>query len=483
MQRAAAARLEWAAAGLLLLGVTAAVRAIWLGDPAVDHDEQLYSLIGSAMLDGQWPYVDLWDRKPFGLFAIFAAAHALLGPGAQAYQLVAGLFAFASAALTYAIARRLSNIPTALAASVLAIVLLAAYGARSGQAEIFFLPLMLGMVWLLRDVESRQLAHRAQLAMLLGGVALQVKYSVLPQCLVLGFYALYWLWRQDRRGAAVLGHAVSFATLGLLPTALVFGGYILAGHGDAWLFANLESFFLREGSGEGRISLRVLAMGSACFVLLAGGYYAAVRFVGPDHTQTYRLVLVWALSCLASVFLPATIYYYYFAALVPAAVLVAVPLLDTRGPGKWVPALAAPLIALAFLDPLWLHEQSQQRREAIARLSQAIDPLVGEEGRCLFVFDGPSALYRLSGSCLPTPLVYPDHLNNRMELRALPLDPVSETGRILAQRPPVIVTADRPLGPPNRASEQAVRDAIAARYIPLARELVHDRIITAWRAR
>ena len=49
---------------VLLLTVSALViRLPFLGDANADIDEQLYSLIGNAMLDGKLPFVDLWDRN------------------------------------------------------------------------------------------------------------------------------------------------------------------------------------------------------------------------------------------------------------------------------------------------------------------------------------------------------------------------------------------------------------------------------------
>ena len=78
------------ALGIALLAIL--VRLPFLGDPAPDYDEQLYSLIGERMLHGDLPYIDLWDRKPFGLFALFAALHWIGGPSPQAYQ-IAAMFA------------------------------------------------------------------------------------------------------------------------------------------------------------------------------------------------------------------------------------------------------------------------------------------------------------------------------------------------------------------------------------------------------
>ena len=80
----------------LIAGFTLALRSIWFGDPVADFDEQLYSFIGWRMQYGELPFIDLWDRKPFGLFAIFGLIHFLFGPSALAYQLVATGFAVAT---------------------------------------------------------------------------------------------------------------------------------------------------------------------------------------------------------------------------------------------------------------------------------------------------------------------------------------------------------------------------------------------------
>ena len=59
------------------------------GDPLYQIDEQFYLLVGDRMLHGAIPFVDIWDRKPIGLFLLFAAIRLLPGDGILAYQLVA----------------------------------------------------------------------------------------------------------------------------------------------------------------------------------------------------------------------------------------------------------------------------------------------------------------------------------------------------------------------------------------------------------
>ena len=104
-------------AGLILL-VTLATRALWWGNPAATTDEQLYALIGGALAQGELPYLELWDRKPFGLFAIFAAGE-WIAPAPFGFQILAGTFTLLGAWLMYLLARKQVDWITATGAALL----------------------------------------------------------------------------------------------------------------------------------------------------------------------------------------------------------------------------------------------------------------------------------------------------------------------------------------------------------------------------
>jgi hypothetical protein len=141
--------------------------------------------------------------------------------------------------------------------------------------------------------------------------------------------------------------------------------------------------------------------------------------------------------------------------------------------------LAATLTSLGMIKAL---RDTPAQIAAIERLSTAIAPHVRSHGPigCLFVFDGPTTLYRTTNSCLPSRFVYPDHLNNALERSALGVDQADEVRRILATRPGVIVTADSPVTPQNPAALRAVADALARDYRPLDSAPILDRTIRSW---
>ncbi len=467
-------------AALALLLVTLATRGIWFGDPVPNFDEQLYSFIGWRMTEGELPYVDWWDRKPFGLFALYALAHGLMGPEPLAYQLLAAIFAMAGAWLVYLLARDLVDRTSATIAGTIYLALVAAYGSYSGQSEIFFMPFMLGMVYLLRDPAHPRFVRRAMIAMLLGGLALQVKYTVVPQCLALGLWAMWCRWRAGDGAMRLALQALAFAALGLLPTTLIGLLYAANGALDAYIFANFLSFFDRVPAPQGRWAPSHWLGLSPLAILVASGIYAAFRFKQPASWAVYRFYLLWTLSCLASVLLPGTVYLYYYAALVAGAVLLALPFIDRTGPLKIAPGLlllAACWVILALPDR---YEESREERTAAEQLAEAIAPHVDGDSNCLWLFDGPTALYRMTGSCVPTRFVYPDHLNNALEVRALGLAQDVEVARVLATRPGVIVTADRPMTLQNAAATALVDAALFLSYEEGLTVPMHDRNVTAW---
>ncbi len=475
----AAVRGDWLAAAVVVVAVIA-TRALWFGDPAADFDEQLYSFIGWRMTHGDLPYVQVWDRKPFGLFAIFAFAHWLLGPGAIAYQVLGCVAVFIGALFVYALARNLVNRASATVAAVLYVFLMARYGSYSGQTEEFHTPIMLAMLWLVRDWRRPDADRRATIAMLLGGLALQIKYTVLPQCLFFGAYALYGEWRAGAGAARLTWRAALFAALGVAPTLLVALLYGWWGHFDQFWFANFVSFFERLPGPEGRLRPDLFIAILPLILIAVLGLYAAFRLNPPRDWRTYGLFAGWALSALATVLLPGTVYLYYYASMAAPAVLLAVQLIDVRSPARFVPAVLL-LLAVAYLfnfPARYAYAHAERRSEA--RLSAAIAPYVGARRDCLYVFDGPTALYRTTGTCLPTRFVYPDHLNNALEAHALGIDQTAEIARILADRPSVIVTAVPAVTVQRKTNLALIRRATESNYRPLITAPVQHREVTAW---
>jgi len=83
------------------------------------------------------------------------------------------------------------------------------------------------------------------------------------------------------------------------------------------------------------------------------------------------------------------------------------------------------------------------------------------------VFIGDSITYHLAHACLPTAYAFPSTLAYAPEQGAAGIDAAAEVRRIIARRPPVIVTGSRPLAAWNEESLAIVSAALAADYRPV----------------
>ena len=469
---------------LALFAFTLAFRSIHFGNPDVDFDEPFYLLVGDQMLHGKLPYVDLWDRKPVGLFLIYAAIRLLGGTGFTEYLVVAALFAFATAAFIWMIARRWLAPWPALLPAVCYIVWLEPYSGGGGQTAIFYNLFIIAAFWLVlraRDIgrPATTLRHAA-LAMLLVGVSIQIKYTVVAEGAFFALGFLWLLWRQGMPLVRVAAAACGLAALALVPTALAIGWYAAIGQLQPFVYANfislferghLQDFYIRENLGF----IQIVGLPLAAVAVLGLG-----RMTGSTEMRADMPWMIgWVVASVAGFVMIGNFYYYYFMPVLVTLSLAAAPNLRERGWGLGVYAL---LLAWPFYLGLGPSPQSDTlRTRSIDTLARFIAPHVDAD-HCLYVFDGPTALYMKTHSCLPaTRFVYPDHLTNDVERPALGADSVAELRGVLAARPGAIVTAGPKVVPVvNAANVRQMEAALTRDYYPVARVGHAWRIITVW---
>jgi len=468
---------------ILMILFAVALRWAYFGDPAPDYDEQIYRLIGEQMLDGRLPYVDIWDRKPIGLFLIYAAA-SLAGAGSVlAYQLLACAAAALGGILLFHLARHFIDVLGACVCGILYILFLSAFGVHVGQSEVYYIPLLIAMALLtVRTAESNDLhaVRRASTwAIVLGGLALQIKYTVLPQCVFFGLCALWRQWRLGSSLSALARQALLYAAIGLTPTVIVLGLYWYLSHLDAFLFANFTSIFFRghlSGAMKDEYRIRIAFM---AFPLAFCALFGVAQWMMEKMAarSSYLIMLGWLASSIAGFLMIGNIYIHYFAPVIPAILAVAAPTMGMSRVGAVLTSITF-LIGLALFDPISGYYISQRNRIGFQQAASAAAPYVGKNSDCLYVFDGPTSLYEATRSCLPTIYVYPDHLSNAMEEHAIGVNTVAEVSRILRNQPSVIITASRPIVPHyNAATAQLINQATSRNYVRIGAFQYYPRLL------
>ena len=456
-------------AAVLLLAVGVLTRAPTFGNPVLGFDEQFYLVVADRMAHGAIPYVDIFDRKPIGLFLIFRAALSSGLNGALAYQLVALAFASATAFVVVVLARRYAGGRAALSGGVLYLCWLAFVEGDGGQAQVFMnLPMALAALGVAsaREQPSARLGVRGIAPMLLAGAALQIKYTALFEAAAFGL-ALIWFARAGGRSRpAVLRLALLWATVGLAPTLAAWAAYAAIGQSHAFLFANFISAFGRLPDPPG-----VAWRGAALIAIILLPLVALAAAASPAQHARARadrlLVRVWAVVAVAGLIAWGSFAapQYALGALVPLSVAAAGAFERPR-----VRVAGAAVVALGLVGgQVLIHTLAANRgsRAAVAAFAEAARP---RHGGCLFVYDGWPALYRLTRTCLPTRFLFPGHLNTASEAsaRALGVDPSAEVERIFAAAPETVadVQPRYRLGNPKTA-------AIVDRHLARDYVLVH----------
>jgi hypothetical protein len=351
------------------------------------------------------------------------------------------------------------------------------YGCIGGQSELFFAAPALAMAWLLltRKGSLRSLC----LAMALGGLAIQIKYSVAPFCALCGAVALWQRWNVHRSPGRLAAEAVLFALLGLAPTLAVAGTYAALGHWDAFVYANFISIFERPQM-VGRFHAKTLDVIGPLVLATVTGIWAFFRSGRSYPARDYATVALFAAGALASIYATGNVMAYYYAFFVPWAVLLAVPFIDLRGGSG---RLGAVLMVAAFLVVAQLPTRIVDAAADVRAFDQMVQVVRsgGPQAR-LYVFSGPAALYEatgLDGGRYP----FPSHHSSGFESGSIGVNQMQLVASRLALRPDFIVT--EPAYPSHQIAPAApmVMADIDAHYVARAKVLILGQPLVLWQRR
>jgi hypothetical protein len=431
----------------ILLLVALVLRGDTFGDPNLHGDEVFYQTVGIAMHHGALPYVDIWDRKPFGLFALYWLI-AAISEAPLAYQLAATLFAMGTAwcialiaAELQAQARPQSHPREAvsvggLLAGIAYLLWLAPLQGFGGQSPVFYNLFIAAAALLVIGALPALRAGRAPgsvaWAMLLAGAGITIKTTALVEAAFLGLCCAITLWRSGVGTPTTLRRAVLWAAIGAAPALTIAATYWAIGHWPEYWHAMVTANLSKPPNWPtARLRAGIMLMFLAPILAIA-----AFGLVD-RHAAGRGFMLGWIAAAVGGVVAMPNFYLHYALPLV-------VPLCVAAGPflarGAWGVGAAVGLAVIsASLAPPFQYAHTARSRAAIDKLETAVREHIGDGP--LLIYDGPPQLYLRTGQRFITPLVFPTHLSHLIEKDVSHLSTLAETERALAQRPGAVVMA------------------------------------------
>ena len=473
-------RARWAPA--LLIGIfVIALRALYFNNPAVNIDEQFYLLTADRWLNaGLLPYVDIWDRKPIGIFLIYAPAVLWFKNGVVGYQILGLIATLATCAVVYRMGLWFGGRLIALSAALFYAAILMLWSGAGGQTPVFYnLPMALGAYLILRLVHKPDVRGGAVTSSLLGagllfGIALQIKYICVFEICFLSLAGLAALIARGRLGMMKAGGlAFGMVVLGLLPTLVAGGVYAAIGHWQEFWFANFLSIL---GKKTWRYTGWIYALNLASAVIycvifwIFSGYALARGLKDRPQVEGYGWMIVglsvWlAGAILGALMLGNPILHYFLPTAAPLALLSAIGLerlAERRATADkpfaaQVKLLLGGSMVLCTVAAIVINIQSSARRGAAQIYPVAAYMREHLDLGCPYIFDDYPVLYYLTRCSAPSIYAFPNHLTETAELHALTVDTETELRRVLAARPGMIFVR-RPFPPELDAGQIAIME-------------------------
>lgn len=218
---------KYSLVGVVVLATVALlVRLPFFFVDVIDWDESTFVLMGQSLLDGDLPYVVLWDNKPPLCFVAFAAFIATFGKSIVGIRVAGWVCVVVTALLVWMILRRITTNGTGFIGGVLCVLLLSfASRAQATMSEtVAVVPLTAGLALLL---SKRPSALQWGLVGICWSISALIRLNlVLVPVVAFGILSFSCLApRGHRRPSEPLGLMIG----GMVPLLLVALPYALAG--------------------------------------------------------------------------------------------------------------------------------------------------------------------------------------------------------------------------------------------------------------
>lgn len=425
---------------LLFLCVAVLLRIATFGDPTVSIDEDFYFLVGQRMHLGDIPYVDVWDRKPLGLFLLYYL-FAGISNSVLAYQIPAAIFASATASVICRIAMKWAGAQGSVVAGLCYLILLNPFLGDGGQSPVFYNLLVASAAYVifsrLKDLEAGRFPAAIWLAMAVLGVALTLKQTTFFESV---FFGLTISWVAIRARCPKLWARIpAMMLLGALPTVLISLWYYHAGYWPEYWHAMVKSNLLKQND-SGQYILRIVSQLARTWPLIVMICFVGASGASSDQPRSsYGMMFGWLFAAIVGYFAVPNIYLHYVLPLLVPMTLISARELNRRTIGiYWLVVVLFWSLSFSSTFDFSVHTKNRRAMNELAAAIHAHDP----RGTVL-LYESPPLLLSMSKGRALTPLLFPLHFSQLAEKDVSHIATDPEFDRVIAARPGAVAVSQQ----------------------------------------
>ncbi|HEY9630391.1 MAG TPA: glycosyltransferase family 39 protein [Coleofasciculaceae cyanobacterium] len=311
----------------------------------LDWDESLYLLVSQSMLDGDIPYVGIWDNKPVGIYLLYILSFLLFGKSIFAIRLLSCGAIAATCYVLYHFSQLWAGNAKLMGviAALLYIVSTLQNGGTAANTEIFFIPFVAtAYYWVAAQWQERTQSVSRWRYFAIGlclGIAFIIKYVVIYDLVAILLLLAVPFFLTPSHIAPLQSRHQYFQRAGvflilllgfLLPFFLMASFFVLTGSFSDFFYANFTANKIRNI--DRNFSLRVviealvfqLRKNFPLWIGLALIWPALFKQISSTERRLSLIILVWILIPLLGVLLTFKVNFYdhYFLPLLPPLSLI-----------------------------------------------------------------------------------------------------------------------------------------------------------------
>ena len=324
---------------ITLLVIATVVRFPFLFPDVINWDESTYILMGQSILEGNLPYVELWEIKPPLAFLPYALISGLFDRSIMAMRIGALLLVAGTAYLTYIVGYSIWNRRTGLCAALICIIFSSVNGQSLMTETIAVVPLMGALTLLVVKKHSSRVLY---LTGLLLATATLVRLNLAYVALFVGIYLCVKQYQSP--GPNFKSELLAYIMGGLSLLFLTALPYLVSDNGGLW-FSSV--FVAPLNYSIGGISVfeaftKYIQKGFPKFWLLWSVFLVGTIWLATNwNQQTKRekegivLVFIFFLSVLWSILATGRVHFHYLIQIAPLLSLVAGVLISHMLTKQW----------------------------------------------------------------------------------------------------------------------------------------------------